>query len=350
MSVFRLSMLPANEGDCLILSYGDGVQPLRHVVVDGGRKGCWAHLKPALSTIEAYGETVELLLLSHIDADHIDGLRAFAEDPHPPLVPIEIWHNGFVQLQGLATRGGLQPMGFPAADAYSKALADKGWTLNHHFGGKAIVVGDEPMTFDFADLRLTLLSPTVSKLRQLWSGWRTWHDAQAGGLQPLGKRPMPAVLDVERLSAASPEDSTVPNGSSIAMIIEYGGRSVLLGADAHPDILTDMLDKLAVDGALPRFDLVKLPHHGSRANVTRALLERMDCHRFAISTSGAVFGHPDPEAISRILRFGSAGHKLFYFNYASDRTTPWNDGALKQRWDYECRFPDQERQPLVIDI
>lgn len=350
MTIFRLAMLPANEGDCLILSYGERADALAHVVIDGGRKGCWPHLKQAMAAIRARGEQIALLLLSHIDADHIDGLRALAEDADVPLVPADVWHNGHAQLKALGAQGGLQGLGFPAADAYSKALDARGWALNRHFGGKAIMAGAHPAPFDFAGLTLTLLSPSRAKLDKLRREWDKWYRTHTGGIQPQGKRPMPAVLDVDALCAPSPEDSTVPNGSSIALIVDYGGRSVLLGADAHPDLLTAGLASLAQDGQPRRFDLVKLPHHGSRANVTRALLERIDCRRFAISTSGAVFGHPDPEAISRILKFGTAGHKHLYFNYASDRTTPWDAPMLRQRWDYDCTFPTAEKAPLTIDI
>jgi beta-lactamase superfamily II metal-dependent hydrolase len=161
---------------------------------------------------------------------------------------------------------------------------------------------------------------------------------------------MPEVLDVDVLSAPSSVDTSVPNGSSIAFIAEYAGRRVLLAADAHPDLLLSALTALAPDDGAYPIDLVKLPHHGSRANVTRAWLEKAMCTRFAFSTSGAVFGHPDPEAVSRILKYGSEGEKTLYFNYASERTTPWNDLKLKSQWSYDCVFPEDAQTPLIIDV
>ena len=126
---------------------------------------------------------------------------------------------------------------------------------------------------------------------------------------------------------------------------------MLLGADAHPDQIATTLAANAGEDGRCRFDLVKLPHHGSQANVTREVIELLDCRRFAFSTSGSKFGHPDPEAIARILKFGNAGTKTFWFNYASDRTTPWDDPALKAQWDYACVFPPPGADaPAVIDI
>lgn len=345
MSVFRLTMLPASEGDSLILSYGPKETDLRHLIIDGGRAATWPRIQQAIEDIAARGEEVELLLLSHIDADHIDGLLKLAKEDDLPLTPKAVWYNAYDQLKGLP--GALQPQGHRAADAYSEALDAKGWSLNDEFGGKAITVEDHPNPFDFAGLRLTLVSPTKPKLLRLWTGWQRWRDGQ--GLQPMGKRKMPEKLDVEVLSKPSPHDTTAPNGSSIALIAEYGGRNVLLGADAHPDVLEATVAALA-NGSKFALNLVKLPHHGSRANLTEAFLKMIDCRRFAISTSGAVFGHPDPEAVSRVLKFSGSQQKTLYFNYRSDRTEPWDDNQLKTQWNYECVFPAEEGASLTIDI
>ena len=356
MSVFRLTMLPASEGDSLILSYGESEEAgaLRHVVIDGGRKATWPHLHAALDAIAARAEAVELLLLSHIDADHIDGLLELAKTEHLPLTPKAVWFNSYDQLKGLVPPGTIGPKGVRAADAYTLALKARGWPLNREFGGKAIHVEARPAPFDFAGLKLTLVSPTRAKLWKMWTEWEEWRQTH-GGFQAKGKRAFPATLDVEALSVPSGLDGTAPNGSSIALIAEYAGRRVLLGADAHPDALVASLIALAgagggVAGTPVPLDLVKLPHHASRANVTRELLERLDCRRFAISTNGTVFGHPDPEAIARVLKFGTPGSKTLTFNYASDRTTPWDDAALRAKWDYTCVFPAAPDQPTVIDI
>lgn len=357
MSVFRLEMLPASEGDCLILSYGEKEDALRHIVIDGGRAATWPHLSGSLERIASRGETVELLLLTHIDADHIDGLVEMMEAQTLPLTPAAIWYNGYDQLKALVPEGELQPMGFKAADAYSQALEKRGWAINTHFGGRAIFMEEGPLHFSFADLELTLISPTKRKLDRLRNAWEkavkprvVVPQGGSGSLEAFGKRAMPKTLDVENLSAESPNDSTAPNGSSIALIAEYDGRRVLLGADAHPDVLLKSLTALTGEGQYA-VDLFKLPHHGSRANLTREIVEKVACSRYAISTSGAVFGHPDPEAISRILKFGDPGLKSLFFNYASDRTRPWNDdNGLKEAYGFECHYPAGEGQSLVIDI
>ena len=262
-------------------------------------------LKHALEGIAARGEEVELLVLSHIDADLSTACWKWPRSG-PAGDAKAVWYNGYEQLKALTPRG-LQPSGFRAADAYSKALAAKGWAVNEAFAGKAIFIEAQPTPIDYAGLHLTFVSPSRAKLWRLWTEWEKWRDTHPVGFGAKGKRPMPATLDVEALSAPSGNDSTAPNGSSIAFIAEYDGRKVLLAADAHPDVLLTALTALAGDGGRCAVDLVKLPHHGSRANLSREVLEKLDCRRYAVSTSGAVFGHPDPEAIARVLKYGGEG-------------------------------------------
>src|SRR5262249_46358328 len=68
MSVFRLAMHPASEGDALMLTWGDGARP-RHALVDLGRTKNYRALKPLLKGIAE----IDLFTITHIDADHIAG-------------------------------------------------------------------------------------------------------------------------------------------------------------------------------------------------------------------------------------------------------------------------------------
>jgi beta-lactamase superfamily II metal-dependent hydrolase len=76
------------------------------------------------------------------------------------------------------------------------------------------------------------------------------------------------------------------------MIAEYEGKRVLLGADAHVDRLLASLKKLAKGKKRVAIDAFKIPHHGSERNLSKELLEAVDCPLYLISTSGAYFKHP----------------------------------------------------------
>jgi beta-lactamase superfamily II metal-dependent hydrolase len=347
---FHLSVLPAGDGDCLLLAFGDGDER-RHVVVDGGRAGAYKHLRSRLETIRDAGGKLDLLVLTHIDADHIKGVLEIAKDKNLPLRPERVWYNGYDQM------GGIQPFSFPQGDQYSRLIGDLGWDLNPGFGDRPVSIETRPAPFDFEGMTITLLSPDAAKLAALRSKWQAWRTADAAkiaakelkaGVQAMGRSKMPEVLDVDALAAPTPTDPEPPNGSSIAFIAEWKGRRVLLAGDAHPDLLVSSLAPLAkaAGGRLP-IDLLKVPHHGSKGNTTRELVELLDCRRFLLSTDGKRHGHPDPEAIARLLAFAPTGAKALYFNYRTERTEPWGDNELMAKYGYDATFGQPDG---ILDI
>jgi hypothetical protein len=349
--MFELTLLPASDGDCLLLSYGNN-GAMNHVLVDGGRTGAYASLKPFLNKIGKRQQRIELLVLSHIDADHIEGVLALASDNELPVGISEIWFNGFDQLSSV------RPMGPAQADRFSKAIRARGWTANARFGGRALAISGQggPDVIKLpGGLKLTLLSPDASRLNALWDDWKNWRTkaaaraaeeairrAAAPGLQMMGLRPFPLTIDLDTL-ADGPEtiDAEVPNGSSIAFIAEWDNKRVMLGADAHPDLLAQSIRSLAgFGGGRYAVDLYKVSHHGSGGNTTRELVSLLDCRRFAISTNGSRHGHPHPETIAKLIKYSPRGDgdKVIYFNYRQERTTPWHKLQLEQRNCYRCEF------------
>jgi glyoxylase-like metal-dependent hydrolase (beta-lactamase superfamily II) len=133
--MFRLTMLPAEDGDCLLLDYGTEEEQY-HVLIDGGRTSTYEAARPFLETIRKRGERIDLLVLTHIDADHIEGLLPLIADPCLPVDVAEVWYNGFAQLSGLEHYGPEQ------GDAFSEALARRGWPWNSNFGGGPVVLPD----------------------------------------------------------------------------------------------------------------------------------------------------------------------------------------------------------------
>jgi beta-lactamase superfamily II metal-dependent hydrolase len=146
------------------------------------------------------------------------------------------------------------------------------------------------------------------------------------------------------LAVGDSEDRGEENGASIAFLAEFDGRSVLFAGDAHAEVLVDSIRRLQDRKKLP-VGAVKLAHHGSRNNVSQALLSKLDTRTFLISTNGASHFHPDREAIARVVAGkwrGGARRKptvRLLFNYESDFTNIWNNSDLMDKYAYEVYYP-----------
>ena len=92
-------MLPAQRGDALWLTCGERGGQTHHVLVDGGPQETIPTLVPELERrIRALpGETnrVELFVITHIDADHIQGAVSLLSDADRVPLFGDIWFNGW---------------------------------------------------------------------------------------------------------------------------------------------------------------------------------------------------------------------------------------------------------------
>jgi beta-lactamase superfamily II metal-dependent hydrolase len=162
------------------------------------------------------------------------------------------------------------------------------------------------------------------------------EDSDEESFGPLNKN------EVNELAALPfQKDSSPANGSSIAILIEFEGRRVLLTGDAHADVLEETLLRLSdiEQGRAVEVDAFKVSHHGSRKTLSPELVRLVNCHSYLISTDGSRHHHPDREAIARIVRLGSH-NKTIIFNYRTDENKVWDDNDLKNEFFYSTRYPD----------
>jgi len=111
--IFSLDVRRARQGDCLLLHYGTKDRP-GLVMIDGGPRGVYGeHLKPRLHAIrKAHGLDankpldVDLLIVSHVDDDHIHGILDLTKEllearreRQPQFVQVSsFWHNSFGEI------------------------------------------------------------------------------------------------------------------------------------------------------------------------------------------------------------------------------------------------------------
>ena len=194
------------------------------------------------------------------------------------------------------------------------------------------------------------------------AGWVRFFSKDAAVRDVYKRQPAPleaiasrgrSTLDLEALSARKTAVDRAPaNGSSIAVLLEHKGVSVLLGADAYPTVLVPALKALAAHRGetLPlRVDVFKLSHHGSRANVTIDLLKAVQAQHYIVSTNGSIFGHPDDEAIARVI-LGGGDKPVLWFNYSTARTDKWAASDIQKRFKFEAHVPNDDSRGARLEI
>jgi Metallo-beta-lactamase superfamily len=364
--MFRVEMLPAQQGDALWIEYGSD-DSVHRVLVDGGTPPTYQLLKQRIEALPATDRTFDLFIITHVDTDHIGGALKLLADPALGATFHDVWFNDWDDLPPCPN----PPRGPVDGALLARVLQGLGIQRNRALGGGPAAVPDQgalPSPHRLpGGMVLTLLSPGTSELTNLECWWeRTLREAgledpahpNMERLNELARRKGveiprgPAFSEVEALADTRfVTDRSAANGSTIAVLAEYGGRSCLLAGDAFSSVLTSSLERLrtARGGAPLAIDAFKLPHHGSRRNVSVELLGAVVCATYLFSTDGSVFGHPDAQAVARVIRYGGPAPMLA-FNYRSDRNQIWDDEQLMRRFGYRVRYPQDGQAGLVLDL
>jgi beta-lactamase superfamily II metal-dependent hydrolase len=352
---FDIEMFPAGHGDALWIEYGEGTATHRWLI-DCGTQPTAKLLAQRVQEIPARERMLELFVMTHIDADHIGGALPFLGVVKRGLRFADVWFNGWRHLS--------DTLGARQGEMFSSAIQDLALPWNLWRDGGAIVAdGDALPTKTLpGGMKLTLLSPTPAKLTKLAPVWK--RELERHGLVPGARIDYSRFLkgapststDVDAL-ADEPftDDKSPPNGSSIALLAEFGGAAALFGADAHAEVLANAVRRLLKERDVDRLklDAFKLAHHGSQNNLSAELLQLLDCPRFLLSSNGDYFAHPDREAVARAIRYGrsgTTGRPVLHFNYRSRCSNVWAGEALQEQYGYSAVYPAPEQAGLRVSL
>jgi hypothetical protein len=313
--MLKLRVIQAEFGDCLLLEYGSVAAP-RFLLIDGGPDQIYPlHLKSELGAVAAVGGRLDLVVLSHVDADHIVGLldlfadiRAQRANDEPEIIAVDgIWFNEFSRtvdpngviaprfqalVSAMHSHGQPMVMSDMSLDSIGQGhqlhllTQTLGLAANQSFAD-AMVRTDTatPVTLD--NLTLRVVGPTadnLAKLQQEWEDWLDKHEPDAVSGDPF---------------VAGMTDRSVPNLSSIMLHAEADGKTMLLTGDGRGDHLLDGLKETGLggsDGSI-HVDLLKMPHHGSARNVTKKFFTQVTADNYVISANGK---HDNPDLATLI--------------------------------------------------
>ncbi len=340
MSEVQIELFPARGGDCILITF-EAID--YRILIDGGFKGTFVHsLASRLQSLDAAGKGIDLLAVTHVDNDHIMGIIALFEALKLQKIKIEIreiWYNGyrhlftgqkqavsFAQEKRLADETRKidvsktetckhKEIGYSQGETLAKLLADTwGKVWNRQFNGKAVCCQNKGLSVGLYEKKLfvTLLNPGPLELKALEQQWNAFRRKKC---LPLINGDSALYEDCfERF--LSNTDASVTNQSSIAFLLTYAGSrkktyQLLFLGDASAE---RCLERLEDWKSIP-FDCFKLPHHGSKNNITQETLRQMHTEYLLFSTDGRKYGHPDWEVAEAAIQAETC--EKLVFNYES---------------------------------
>ena len=292
-------VLKAYNGDCFLIKTFNSNYDEIIILIDGGTPSTFNYsLKKELSSISK----INLLILTHIDSDHIGGLIKFFKNSIVDKIEIsEIWVNH----PELVDINSGELISFKQGNDLKKLIVQK------KSNAKIQNISNEDKSINLLNIKFTILSPTKEIINSLYSNWE--------GLKPQTQQEKENVssktdintynIDLETLSKLDfkPNNSIksdLVNASSISFILTCPDKTILFLADSRSELIEKELKELdyTTTNKLD-CDFVKISHHGSKNNTSNSLLELIDCSNFIISTNGGSSNHrhPSRETIARII-------------------------------------------------
>jgi Predicted hydrolase (metallo-beta-lactamase superfamily) len=291
----RIEILQAGTGDSIWISHNK-----KNVVIDGGKLA--SAIKDRYAQMPQ-DESIDLLVVTHIDSDHIAGIIALVEQmkKRGELDRLkQVWFN-------FPMKEETYEYSVSEGNILSSCLCkieNMCWNNNtSSLIGKTVAIGD---------IKLHVLAPDYDVA----------NEYKPKEPEELGVENADWNVDLKTLIENVDDDDLDdegPNSQSIVMIVECGGKSILLPGDCTPVELYDALHSYnSTNSGSLKLNLMKLPHHGSLRNITKRIFTEIVCSNFVISTNvNNKYYFPHKETIAKLIRYRNNVDKTIniYINY-----------------------------------
>ena len=336
----KIRLFPARGGDCFLVDFENG----HCILIDGGYSDTYKYfLRSYLQYLHEKGNRLDYVILTHYDADHINGLSEFLRDNgvNQRIIMVgDVIVNGLraqacddsdiEQVAEMKTGVVITPAGPVQEYRFEKLCIDNNYPINRFNGGKSITSGavakGEGYELRFVSPSLEQLSSCYAQLKQqlIHKGYRQ----NIKNLQNLAINMQEEMYQVERLviSHASgyadtdiirwrekdfPDTFSVVNQASLAFEILHDGKAMLFCGDADMSTHRDDLSR-------DYYDLIKLSHHGTvRGNECFFGENSIKTDKYIISTDSQHRNreHPSRRLLGELLAEERENQIVLYCNY-----------------------------------
>lgn len=381
----KIKLIPAEYGECIVVSVGGKKQ--FNLLIDGGvAKTYQEYVKSEIQRIKILGQRINLMVCTHMDNDHISGLVQILKKTNYDLVD-NVWYNGFLQvvsrkfysqkdnnytdrdnkiLETIISQGtipdGEQEVGINEGMSMGVLVENRKIPLNEIVAGQAISTESVRNKIEIAkNVYISILGPSKENIIEVEEYWKKEMVSRNFMFRVSNKIKLMEAFEYqleriktqyleERLNISEIDDlekyigdlkefdESIVNRSSISFILEYDNKKYLFLGDAVIDetILRNIEN---VVGFKYRFSAIKLPHHGSRYNITHEFICRYTADEYYCLTNSKKYDHPDLEVLATILCKDSHFKKVV-FNYPIIKAYFLDKKEWKEKYNYEVIIGD----------
>lgn len=344
--VYQIDFLPVESetgvgtksGDAITaqLTLEDGREVV--IVIDGGFSTTGEALVEHIQNY--YGTThVDIVVSTHPDADHINGLNHVIETL---TVGELLIHRPRNHAHNVADFSNLEAVDNLIATAEQRGvIVTEPFTGLSRWGGQLQVLGPGK------DYYQELLA---EHLQEMKSGVAAHRRSLTASLLTKGRDLLAKALPSLPIETLGEDGVTAPrNNTSAVVLLTVDDRRILFTGDAGIPALTAAVDEYEL--TVGSFDLNPLnvfqaPHHGSRRNLSPSLLnrifgspgERIGDFQAPISSAKAAPKHPSPKVVNALSRRGG------YVVATEGRILCMSHGVTRSGWSTIAPLP-----PLAED-
>lgn len=390
MGYARFRAFDVGAGDCIFLLLSDGENQFS-IMVD-----CGEYRVPVKQFIKNdLNNHIDLLIITHIDNDHIDGIREMLSendtpeishilfncaqltrpDVLPTLLPKEIDLQNLIPTQskvGKRIRNVSARSSLSLASIISKKIAYKeAWAKQYEYitnesdelvlpdgFGKIIFLSPEKISLGRLDneFRKAFIKTFYMKYEGPYDTESTIYELIIRGLTE--DKSYKAYTSSAALSTASLKNIanlrdekisiSASNKASIAFIWECNDKRILFCGDADPEIIVyNYLCKHLKTFGYETFEAIKVPHHGSAHNCGGHFWETFDSNHIFI-TGNSNDGHrPSKTCLAKIVLRPTENCRTIHYTH-KETNLDWLDSnpevrnqlnyCLSDKADYEFKY------------
>lgn len=367
----NIKVFPAKGGDSILVSIDNQKY---NILIDSGYKSTYYdYIMDEMKCLEDNNKHLDIFIITHIDNDHILGGIEFLKNNNlKKNIEIEnILFNGYRQIlskknlernldinykcrmKEISSRRyfntddfeedfeeDLADVGYSEGESFSELLLKGKYNINRNYCKAVFKHKDNNKNvIEISNkVKMIILTPTQDDLKDLLDEWERYLKTEGiehvvckesedafesfvsnsddfhEGLNDVSN----TIFDIENLANKNITiEKTITNKSSISFILIVEKKKYLFLGDAYSDEVLKSLEDLLKYNLIEDldFEVLKVPHHGSKNNISSALLKKVTCKNYIISTNG-VHGHPNKETIAKIIKWNNKCK--IYFNYKLD--------------------------------